>query len=232
MEKIEYRALIKFLHLKGNTSTQMKAELDAVYGDSAPSFATVKRSVVEFKRGRTSLADDERSGRPTTATTTDNIEKIHQMIMDNRRIKIREIAEAVGISKERVCHILTEELGMPKRIFPYVIHFRSYSVLDERVRRPKNRFYNCVVNGLKPAGEVLKTNDQPTKIIPPYCYDTGAGMFDPDSNCVTSYRNCKKVKISLGSDKDVNNTYLFILVKDKCRFKFNKLQRCSRFQRR
>ncbi|XP_024869504.1 MORN repeat-containing protein 5 isoform X2 [Temnothorax curvispinosus] len=54
---------------------------------------------------------------------------------------------------------------------------------------PDRRFYKCMVNGLKPAGEVLKTNDQPTKIIPPFCYDTGAGIFDPDSNCVTSYRN-------------------------------------------
>lgn len=57
------------------------------------------------------------------------------------------------------------------------------------------------MNGLRPAGEVLKTNDQPTKIIPPFCYDTGAGIFDPDSNCIMSYRNCKKVKIPL--DKDI-----------------------------
>ncbi|KAL6264243.1 hypothetical protein P5V15_004331 [Pogonomyrmex californicus] len=34
MEKIEYRAVIKFLHLKGNTPAQIKIELDAVYGDS------------------------------------------------------------------------------------------------------------------------------------------------------------------------------------------------------
>ncbi|KAG5331419.1 MORN5 protein, partial [Acromyrmex heyeri] len=58
---------------------------------------------------------------------------------------------------------------------------------------PDRRFYKCVVNGLKPAGQVLKTNDQPTKIIPPMCYDTGAGIFDPDSNCITSYRDHKKV---------------------------------------
>jgi len=64
------------------------------------------------------------------------------------------------------------------------------------------------VNGLRPAGEVLKTNDQPTKIIPPFCYDTGAGIFDPDSNCITSYRNCKKVKVHLKSDKD--KQYIFI----------------------
>ena len=62
MEKIEYRAVIKYLCLKGNTPEQIKTELDAVYGDSAPSYATVKRLLAEFKHGRTSLADDERSG--------------------------------------------------------------------------------------------------------------------------------------------------------------------------
>jgi hypothetical protein len=36
MEKIEYRAVIKLSHLKGNTPTQIKAELDTVYGVSAP----------------------------------------------------------------------------------------------------------------------------------------------------------------------------------------------------
>lgn len=43
MEKVEYRAVIKFLYLKGNTPAKIKVELDAVYGDSAPSFTTVKR---------------------------------------------------------------------------------------------------------------------------------------------------------------------------------------------
>ncbi|KAL6268025.1 hypothetical protein P5V15_001107 [Pogonomyrmex californicus] len=60
MEKIEYRAVIKFLHLKGNTPAQIKIELDAVYGDCVPSFATVKKWAAEFKRDRISLADDER----------------------------------------------------------------------------------------------------------------------------------------------------------------------------
>ncbi|GFU22511.1 DUF4817 domain-containing protein [Trichonephila clavipes] len=42
MDKIEYRAVIKYLILKGNTPTQIKDELHFVYGDSAPSFTTVK----------------------------------------------------------------------------------------------------------------------------------------------------------------------------------------------
>ncbi|GFW82705.1 histone-lysine N-methyltransferase SETMAR [Trichonephila clavipes] len=42
MDKIDYRAVTKYYFLKGNTRTQIKDELDSVYGDSAPSFTTVK----------------------------------------------------------------------------------------------------------------------------------------------------------------------------------------------
>ena len=47
--------MIKYLQLKGNTPEQIKAaELDAVYGESTPLYATVKRWAAEFKHGRTS----------------------------------------------------------------------------------------------------------------------------------------------------------------------------------
>jgi len=36
------------------------------------------------------------------------------MVLDNRRMKVREIAETTGISKERVGYILHEELDMKK----------------------------------------------------------------------------------------------------------------------
>lgn len=65
--------MIKFLRLEGDTLTQIKAELNTVYGDSVSSFATVKRWTAEFKRGRTSLADDECLGRPFIVTN--NIKK-------------------------------------------------------------------------------------------------------------------------------------------------------------
>ncbi|GFW91700.1 HTH_48 domain-containing protein [Trichonephila clavipes] len=76
-----------------NTPTQIKYELDPEYGNSTPSFTTVKFWAVEFKRGRKSLGHDERSGLPNTATTEENIVKVHQMVLDNHRIKVRDIAE-------------------------------------------------------------------------------------------------------------------------------------------
>ncbi|GFV43188.1 HTH_48 domain-containing protein [Trichonephila clavipes] len=82
MDKIGYRAVIKYFFLNGNMLTQIKDELDSVYEDSAPSFITVKFWAAEFKRGHENLGDDERSGRPNTATTDENITKVHQMVLD------------------------------------------------------------------------------------------------------------------------------------------------------
>ena len=36
------------------------------------------------------------------------------MVLDDRRIKVREIAEVMNMSKERVCHMVNQHLGMRK----------------------------------------------------------------------------------------------------------------------
>ncbi|GFU77547.1 histone-lysine N-methyltransferase SETMAR [Trichonephila clavipes] len=68
----------------------------------------------EFKCGCKSLRGDERLGNPNTATTDENIAIVHQMVLNDHRIKAREVAEAMNVSKERVCHILNQHLGMRK----------------------------------------------------------------------------------------------------------------------
>jgi len=82
-------------------------------GDSSPSFSTIKKWAAEFKRGRISLEDDPHEGRPESATTPGIIEQVHDMVLDDQRMKVREIAETIGISKERVGYIL-HELDMKK----------------------------------------------------------------------------------------------------------------------
>ena len=77
-------------------------------------FQTIKTWAAEFKRGRTGLEGDPREGRPKSATTPEIIEQVHDMVLDDRRMKVREIAETIGISKEGVGYILHEELDMKK----------------------------------------------------------------------------------------------------------------------
>jgi len=114
MDKIEYRAVTKFFVKEGSTPNEIHSKFINFYGDSSPLFSTITKWAAEFKRGRTSLEDDPREGRPKSATTSKFMEQVHDMVLDDRRMKVREIAETIGISKERVGYILHEELDMKK----------------------------------------------------------------------------------------------------------------------
>jgi hypothetical protein len=62
IDKLEYRAVIKFFVKEGLTPNEIHSKFIKVYGDSSPSFSTVKKWAAEFKCGRTSLEDDPREG--------------------------------------------------------------------------------------------------------------------------------------------------------------------------
>jgi len=53
-------------------------------------------------------------------------EQVHDMALDERRIKVREIAETIGISKERVGYILQEELDMRKLCTMQLVYLEIY----------------------------------------------------------------------------------------------------------
>jgi len=89
-------------------------KLIKVYGDPSPSFSTIKKWAAKFKCGHTSLEDGPCEGRPKSATTPEIIEQVHNVVLDDRCVKVHEIAETVGISKEHVGYILPEELDMKK----------------------------------------------------------------------------------------------------------------------
>ena len=51
-----------------------------------------------FKAGRTSIDDDERSGRPVSSSTPEMIDSVRQIIREDRRRTIDEVSMLVGIS--------------------------------------------------------------------------------------------------------------------------------------
>ena len=122
MEKTEYRAVIKFFVLEGLSATEIHTKMVKVLKESAPSFPTVHRWVLEFKRGRTSVEDEPRSGRPKSATTPEIIEQVFDIVCKDPSLTKREIADTIGISDERVLYILHEELHMKKLFGKLVPH--------------------------------------------------------------------------------------------------------------
>ena len=100
--KIRYRAVIEFLTLENVQPQQIHNRMIVVYGENAPSYATVKRWAAEFRRGRTSLEDDPRSGRPSDAVCEENCHAVENIVMQNRRVNVHQIADTVGISTVQV----------------------------------------------------------------------------------------------------------------------------------
>lgn len=114
MEKVEIRAVIKFFVISGKLATEIHKIIRDVLGESAPSFTTVSKWTSEFKRGRQSIEDDPRSGRPSTSVNFEMVDKVHDMVLTDRRVKVREIAEALKISSGSVYTMLSDVLGMSK----------------------------------------------------------------------------------------------------------------------
>jgi histone-lysine N-methyltransferase SETMAR len=122
MDKIEYCAVMKFFVKEGLTPNEIHSKFIKVYGDSPPSFSTIKKWAAKFKRGRTSLEDDPCEGCPKSATPPEIIEQMHDIVLDDQKMKVREIGETTGISKECVGYILHEELDMKKLCARWVPH--------------------------------------------------------------------------------------------------------------
>jgi transposase len=106
MDKIEYRAVIKFFVKEGLTSNEIHSKFIKVFGDSSPSFSAIKKWAAEFKRGRTNLEDDPREGRPKCAAPPEIIEQVHDMVLDDRRLLIRSLhslSRVLETSKQFFC---------------------------------------------------------------------------------------------------------------------------------
>ena len=137
MDKIGERAVIQYLHKKGLTPKNIHNDMVATLWKDAPSYATVKRWVAEFKCDRQSLDDDPRPGRPVTVATSEMVNKVHDIVMTDRRVTERYIASTVGISQERVHSILTEDLEMRKLSARWVP--RLLTVDQKHTRRTLSR---------------------------------------------------------------------------------------------
>jgi len=111
---METRAVIKYFFLQGKAPKEIHAILTETLGEHAPSYATVKNWVAQFKRGGFPTCDAPRPGRPKTVTTAKIIDQIHEPILEDSRISAKSIAEQLGLSREWVGSNNHENLNMRK----------------------------------------------------------------------------------------------------------------------
>ncbi|XP_029657324.1 protein GVQW3-like [Octopus sinensis] len=110
----EIRSNIKFLVKLKWKGTQIIEALEKVYGTRAPKKTTVYKWIQRFKEGRDDFEDFEHSGRPGTSKNDENIEAARNLIEEDWRITVNQIAMSLEISYGLANSILHDNLGLSK----------------------------------------------------------------------------------------------------------------------
>ena len=103
-----------FFFLQGKAPKEICTILRETLEEYAPSYATVRNWVAQFRLGDFSTCHAPRPGRPKTVTTPEFIDQIHELILEDRRLSAKSIAEKLGISRQRVGSIIREDLDKRK----------------------------------------------------------------------------------------------------------------------
>ncbi|XP_029639487.1 uncharacterized protein LOC115214431 [Octopus sinensis] len=86
----------------------------ALLTDDSLSSSRVQMWVAHFRRQMESLEDNAMVGRPATATTEEDIGRVVHIVLVERRLTIKQIVNAISISREKIWNILHHSLGMAK----------------------------------------------------------------------------------------------------------------------
>ena len=86
--------------------------IQQAFRDQSLSRAQVFQWYARFKTGHTLVDDDEHTGRPRSCTTPAIVAQIQELVRQDRRLTIHDIAEELGIGYGTCQRVLMEELGM------------------------------------------------------------------------------------------------------------------------
>lgn len=111
--------------------------LTVAYGEATLDRSNVYRWYKMFSEGREDVNDEERAGRPSTSTTDENIDEVKKIVLANRRITVREVAEDLNISIGSCHSILTNDLGMRRVAAKFVPKLLNVDQKQHRINIAK-----------------------------------------------------------------------------------------------
>lgn len=114
LRSLEQRYAIKFCVKLNKTFTETQDLLKQAYGDEVLSRARTHAWHKAFKDGREDLEDEQRSGRPSTSKTDEDVDRVREFLNIDRRSSLREISEELNLTYYNVQQIVTETLAMRK----------------------------------------------------------------------------------------------------------------------
>ena len=87
----DQRAYIKIETLRGKTPKEIHSSLMEVCGVETVDRCTISRCAQRFRKGRLSMENDPKSGRPRTSTDEQSVERVLQILEEDRRMTLKKL---------------------------------------------------------------------------------------------------------------------------------------------
>ena len=129
-----YRYYIKLRTILGINAKTICEELTDPLESRASSYATVKKWAKCFRDGREDVDDDLRSGRPVSMLTDENIERVRQVIEDDRNSTYDDIMAETSLTHGTIGRIVHDSLKMRKVASRWVAHEPTDEQKQQRIR--------------------------------------------------------------------------------------------------
>ena len=156
----DQRAYIKIEKLRGKTPTEIHSSLMEVCGVETVDRSTISGWAESFREGRLSIENDPKSGRLRTSTDDQNVERVLQILEEDRRMTCEEIAYSAGISRTSAYRILTGRLHKSRiaaRWVPYDLSEEQMCRRLEIAQQLLHRFREEGNEFLQKVGAIDKT---------------------------------------------------------------------------
>ena len=117
--------------------------LQQAFGNECLSYSQVKKWHKAFREGREEVTDEPRSGRPSSARTDVNVQRVREFLNTDRRLSLYQVAEALDLSETTVQRIVTEDLHMRKVCAKLVPRVLTEEQKQNRVLRCEELLQVC-----------------------------------------------------------------------------------------
>jgi hypothetical protein len=129
----EQRVCIKFCFKLGKAALEANRMLKEAFGDNARGQTQTYEWFKLFKNRRMSVDDEEGFGRTSIVTTTENVAKVRETILEDRQRTIHDVCNTVGLSYGTCQRILSDELNMRRTAAKFVSSLLSSDQTENRI---------------------------------------------------------------------------------------------------
>ena len=153
----EVRTNIKFLVKLGWKGTEIIETLQTVYKDDALNKTCVYKWIERCRDDREAVEDDEGRGRPTTSKNNEKVDFVRNLVKEDGRLTVYQIAETVGISVGSAHSILHDDLCLtklsarwvPKALRPNQLNLRNEltTAILLKIEEDEDRFFDRIITG-------------------------------------------------------------------------------------